>query len=502
MAELTSSIQKQVLEIGTRLTSSPSDCLVETAFAWELDHQLHLFETIGYVDLAHTLTAIESGLIPKPEGMELLSFLLELQYRPATFKPTAENGDIYTNREAWLAERTNTVKWLGAGRARREAITAAFVLDVRQRILSLSQAIMTLTGTLIARAEDDKNTPMPDYTYLQAAQPTTFGHYLLGFAFPMLRDLERLGSLLKKVNLSPLGCGSTNGSRLPQGREQLAELLGFPDIVPHARDAMWQADLTIENTAILTSCIINLSRLAEDLQIFSSQEFSLIELDDQHARASKIMPQKKNPFALTHIRGVANKIIGLTTSICASARTPSGQPDNRLMIYGELPEGMRLVEQAVALMSETLQRLHFNSDKAYTLIQSGWTLATDLTEALVQYCGLDFRSAHQLVASLVRSYPSYNTSAIDADVVMRMSEQVLGKKIVLTDAQLKSALTPEDAIQQRKEAGGSSQTSMDEMLADCHQQLIIFHDQLLAEKTFLETKTHNLLQHIKRYTSA
>ena len=134
---------------------------------------------------------------------------------------------------------------------------------------------------------------MPDYTYLQAAQPTTFGHYLLGFTYPLLRDLARLDCLLEKVNRSPLGCGSTNGSRLPQGREQLAELLGFADIIPHARDAMWQADLSIENTALLTACIVNLSRLAEDLQIFSTQEFALVELDDQHARASKIMPQKK-----------------------------------------------------------------------------------------------------------------------------------------------------------------------------------------------------------------
>lgn len=488
------SIQQQVLEIGTRLISAPSDCLIESAFAWELSHQQHLFEAVGLVDLAHTLSTMELGTIPRQQGVELLRFLLALQDKPDSFKAIPAGGDIYTNREAWLAERTGAVKWLGAGRARREAITSAFVLDVRQRLLTLSETLIMLGETFINRAESDKNTLMPDYTYLQAAQPTTFGHYLLGFTYPLLRDLARLDSLLEKVNRSPMGCGSTNGSRLPQGREQLAELLGFADIIPHARDAMWQADLSIENSALLTACIVNLSRLAEDLQIFSTQEFALIELDDQHARASKIMPQKKNPFALTHIRAIANKMIGLTASVCASARTPSGQPDNRLMIYGELPEGMQLVEQAAALMSETLQRLSFKSDRAYALIGSGWALATDLAEALVQYCDLDFRSAHQLVASLVREYPADSYLNMDADSVMRMSEKVLGKSISLSDAQLKSALTPEEAIQQRKEAGGTSSASLDVMLADCRRQLNAFREKTQVNKTFFEYKRQSLLQ--------
>ncbi len=406
MSEVDALINDQVLEIGTRLTTSPSSCMVESAFAWELSHQKHLFETIGLVDLAHTISTLELGTIPQQEGIELLHYLLELQNTPASFKATAAGGDIYTNREAWLAERTPNVKYLGTGRARREAITAAFVLDVRQRLISLSDTLAMLAETLINRAEKEKNSLMPDYTYLQAAQPTTFGHYLLGFTYPLLRDMERLECLLEKLNRSPLGCGSTNGTRLPQGREQIAALLGFSGVISHARDAMWQTDLPIENAALLTACIVNLSRLAEDLQIFCTQEFSLIELGDQHARASKIMPQKKNPFALTHIRAVANKIIGLSASVCASARTPSGQPDNRLMIYGELPEGMQLVEQAAQLMSETLQELTFKSDRAYSLVDSGWALATDLAEALVQYCYLDFRSAHQLVASIVREFPA------------------------------------------------------------------------------------------------
>src|SRR5450759_1961420 len=220
----------------------------------------------------------------------------------------------------------------------------------------------------------------------------------------------------------------------------MADLLGFNGLISHARDAMWQADLFIEATAILTTCSINISRLAEDLQVYSTQEFALVELDDRHARASKIMPQKKNPFALTHIRGVANKMIGVLASVTAASRTPSGQPDNRLLIYGELPEAMQTVNNAVALMTEVLQEISFNTDRGKALVESGWILATDLTETLVQKCRLDFRSAHQLVAFLASEYQGKSILELDDKTLMQSAEKVLGQRVAITEAQLKIAL--------------------------------------------------------------
>jgi len=300
---------------------------------------------------------------------------------------------------------------------------------MRELVVEFTEMLIDLALMMTQQAERHKLSIMPDYTYLQAAQPTTFGHYLLGFTYPLLRDLERLQSLLTLLNLSPMGCGSTNGSRLLQGRQQLADLLGFNGLISHARDAMWQADLFIEATAILTTCSINISRLAEDLQVYSTQEFALVELDDRHARASKIMPQKKNPFALTHIRGVANKMIGVLASVTATARTPSGQPDNRLMIYGELPEAMQTVNNVVALMTELLQEISFNSDRGKALVESGWILATDLAETLVQECGLDFRSAHQLVAFLASEFQGKSIMELDRETLSHFGEIVLGQTV-------------------------------------------------------------------------
>lgn len=488
------SIQKKVLEIGTRLKTAPSERLINSVFAAELSHQAHLFEAMGLVDIAHTLCAIELHTIPEIEGYQLLAQLLELQKKPESFVMSPDRGDMYTNREAWLAERTDATGWLGAGRARREATTTAFILVMRHTLLEFTETLIALSLVMVQQAERHTLSIMPDYTYLQAAQPTTFGHYLLGFSYPLLRDLERLESLLMRFNLSPMGCGSTNGSRLLQGRQQLADLLGFNGLISHARDAMWQADLFIEATSILTTCSINLSRLAEDLQVYSSQEFSIVELDDRHARASKIMPQKKNPFALTHIRGVANKMIGVLASVTAAARTPSGQPDNRLLIYGELPEAMQTVNDAVALMTEVLQEISFNANRSKALVESGWIMATDLAESLVLECGLDFRSAHQLVAFLASEYQGKSILELDHKTLMQSAEKVLGQPITLTEQQLKAALDSSLALQARTQPGGTAIHCMDSMIAECREQLAKYHEKSQVNKIHFESRQQDLLE--------
>uniref|UniRef100_UPI000B35FC7C argininosuccinate lyase n=1 Tax=Crenothrix polyspora TaxID=360316 RepID=UPI000B35FC7C len=410
----------------------------------------------------------------------------------------ADRGDIYTNREAWLAERTDAVGWLGAGRARREATTTAFILVMRQLLVEFTETVIALALAMVQKAEQHTLSTMPDYTYLQAAQPTTFGHYLLGFAYPLLRDLERLEAISTRLNLSPMGCGSTNGSRLLQGRQHTADLLGFNGLIPHARDAMWQADLFIEATSILTTCSINLSRLAEDLLVYSSQEFALVELDDRHARASKIMPQKKNPFALTHIRGVANKMIGVLTTVTVSVRTPSGQPDNRLLIYGELPEALQTVNNAVALMTEMLQDISFNAVRGKALVETGWILATDLAEMLVLECGLDFRSAHHIVASLASEYRGKSLLELDHKTLMQSAEKVLGYAIKLTEQQLKTALDISLAIQARAEPGGTATHCMNNMIAECRKKLGNHHEKNQANRSYFTRKQYDLLERAKK----
>ena len=396
MRRMIADAQHQVLGVADRLHSSPAPDLVMTAFAAELEQQDALFEEVGLADIAHTIMLIEVGVIPADEGAVLLSFLLKLQPRPRDFVPDSALGDLYTNREAWLSARTAAAGWLGAGRARREATTTGYLVVTRWRLLEMFGALIEIGRAIADCAERHRDSLMPDYTYLRAGQPTTFAHFLLGFGCALMRDLDRARALFGRINLSPAGCGSSNGSLLPQDRERLATLLGFDGLVRHARDAMWEADLPIEALGVATAALVNLDRLAEDLMIFSTAEFGFVELADAHARTSKIMPQKKNPFALGYIRAVANQLIGVQTAMAVCGRTPTGHMDNRMQPYGDVPRALSTAAGAAKLMGKSIAELTFDYCARAMRSISSFACATDLAELIMTKASIDFRTAHRL----------------------------------------------------------------------------------------------------------
>jgi argininosuccinate lyase len=326
---------------------------------------------------------------------------------------------------------------------------------------------------VVRSAGAHRNVLVADYTYLQAGQPTTFGHYLLGFVGPLLRDIGRLQSFHARFNLSPAGCGSTNGSPLAPDRARIAALLGFDGLVTHTRDAMWQADGPIEGMALVVSALVNLDRLSEDLMVLTSVEFGVVTLDDAQSRASKIMPQKKNPFALAYIRAAANQAIGLQASLAASGRTPTGQMDNRLLAYGELPRAFELTTGAVGLMRATLAGLTVSRENAARTLDRSFALATDLAEALVRCADLDYRCAHRVVGRLARMLHDMDRApaSLKPDDVAAAGESILGRPVVIGEADLARALDARVAIEARRCVGAASEASMSSMLAGFTAQL-------------------------------
>lgn len=468
----------QVLEIGGRLAFTPGAELASRAFAQELRHQAVLAGAIGLVDLAYVLALAESKMVPREAGRALLAHLLDLHEHPQHLILDPTLGDLYTNREAWLAARTPSAVWLGTGRARREATTTAFHLAVCERVRTLARALGELGAEMLELADGHREFLIADYTYLQAGQPTTFGHYVLGFVGPLLRDLQRARSFHAAFNRSPAGSGSTNGSSLAPDRERIADLLGFDGLVAHMRDAMWQADGPIEGMALVVAVLVNLDRLAEDLMIFASAEFGIVELADEHSRASKIMPQKKNPFALAYIRGAANEAIGLQAALAASGRTPSGQVDNRMLAYGELPRALDLATGAVELTRVTLSGLTLDQENAAHTLERTFVLATDLAEVLIRKVGLDPRSAHRVVGRLSRQLHEAGQTpvSITAKDVADAARAVTGRNVVLDDSSLASALDPRVAIAARTGKGGAADASMSLLLESAQQQLEVFSE--------------------------
>ena len=463
----------RALEIGARLAAPPDPAMVSAAFAGELEGQKGLAAGMGLADLAHTVMLIEQGVIAKEPGAALLGALLELQRGPEGFTLDPALGDLYTNREAWISERTEAAGWLGAGRARREATTTAWHLAVRSSVLDLAAALAGCGEALCRKAAALRDALAPDYTYLQAAQPTSFGHYLVTFAFPILRDLDRLRSLHGRIDRSPAGCGSANGSRLPQDRARLSELLGFAGPVVHARDAMWQADAPIECLGAVVAALINLDRLAEDLFFFATAESGLVELSDAHARASKILPQKKNPYALAWVRAVANEMIGVQAAVAASGRTPSGQIDNRLLAYREVPRALASAAGAARLLAGVIDGLRFDAARAAERLARSFTAATDLSEVLVLETGLDYRAAQRVIGALARALEESGRRAASVTPfdVSAAAERTLGKPIAVGAHAIARALDPARAVAARTGIGGAAPEPLEAMIAACRASL-------------------------------
>ena len=471
-------------EKSDRLKEPPAPELVATAYAREAADAALLYTGMSFADLAHVVMLVEAGIAPQEAGAELIRALLEIHpHPPLDFGLDPARGDLYSNREAYLKMFTPAVGWLAAGRARREATTIGYRIAVRTRLLTLASALADCASAGLDLAEAHRATLFPDYTYLQPAQPTSFGHYLLTFIYPILRDLDRLRAAFARTNLSPAGSGSVNGSRLPLNRELLAQLLGFDGLIPHTRDAMWQADGPIEVAALLAAALVNLDRLAEDLQIFSTSEFGLIELADRHTRISLIMPQKKNPYSLAYLRGVCGEMIGTLAAMAAVGKSPSGQIDNRIFAYGDIPRALDTTANAVQLMASVLRGVTVNTERAAQRAAEDFIGATDLAEVIMQQGRspapaaqaqaterpYDYKAAHALVARAVRLALEKGETTITADLLNAARRDDPPGRLYpdLTPETIAEALDPARIVQTRTGPGGAAESSVAQMIAEC-----------------------------------
>lgn len=463
MSNKTRAQQSGHMGFGSRLKEQPADELLQSAFAHEIGDGPLLYRAMSLADLAHVVMLAEAGIIPVPMVAPLLRGLLALHaIPPAEFPYDPVFGDIYTNREQALRQQVvEGDGWLRAGRARRESSTVGYVITTRLYLLNLIEAVLDALTAIIQQATAHLNTLLPDYTYLLKAHPTSLAHYLLTFAGPLLRDLDRLMAAYGRVNLSSAGVGSVNGSRLPLNRERVATLLGFDGLLPHTRDAMWSADIAIEVMSGLVACMTTLDRLAEDLQVFATDEFGYVELADAHSRTSVIMPHKKNPYSLTFVRGTARHLIGTLVAVITTNLTPSGQPDNRIFAYGDVPRALDAGTKALRLMAGLLDRASFNTEQMARRAASGFTGTTDLGDYLSEASGLDPRTAHRIIGLAVRTIRESESAreTITAADLDEAAMTLFGRGLNLPEEAVAAVQEPTHIVHTRVGVGGASPES-------------------------------------------
>jgi argininosuccinate lyase len=503
MADVREDSRLAALGVGGRLEEGAGRELIESAGRLEAGDAAILDAGLHAADMAHAIALVEAGVIPADVATRLVRLLLEMRRVPHAERPADPAlGDGFANREAWMAAHdAEAAGWLCAGRARREGTTTAYHIAVRERLLALGDALRAAGVRLVTLAEAHVDTLTLDYTYLQQAQPTTLAHYLLGFAHPLLRDLDRLRACYARTNLSPAGVGGINGARWPLDRSRIAALLGFDGVVTHARDGMWQADQPIEVMSVVVAALVNLDRLAEDLQVWSTTEFGLVELADRHARGSMVMPQKKNPYALAFVRGTASAMIGRLAGVAALGRTPSGQVDNRIFAYGEVPRALDLATETARLMAGVLSGLAVDRPRMAGRASASFAQATDLAEALVTAAGLDYRAAHRVVGRAVGLAVARGLGPGDLSPALldEAARAVLGRAVEVDAACVRDALDAGAAVAGRTGLGGAAPAAVRDMLAECTGRLAAagrWHadatSRLHAAATALETRAREL----------
>ena len=449
---------------GARLagpsSEAPAPELVDAGFAWEIADAPLLHHGLNLADLGHVLDLRARGLIPQPAAADLLGVLLDA-YRtdPADFPYDAASGEVYNSRERHFVERIgDSAGWLHAGRPRREAARVALRLLLRSQTARLMEVGADFASAAAAVASDHAETFMGDQTYLQQAQPSTFGHYLLAFVPPALRDGERFLAALDQVNTSPGGAGCVNGSRLLDDRGAIAADLGFDGVIAHTRDAMWQTDVFIDLLATSASMIANQAKLAEDLEIWSSQEFDFVDLAGPFTRASVLMPQKRNPYSLSIIRGASGVLIGRMSGFLAVVKSPSARSDNLIFAYGEIPRALDFTIRVSALTTGVVRTLKVNAARMWSELERGFAQATDLAEYVMMAAGVDYRTAYHVVGRAVRAASGRGLRGLDItpDLLDDAAEEVCGRRFELDPAALAEALDPRRIVATRRATGGAS----------------------------------------------
>jgi argininosuccinate lyase len=465
-------------QLGARgqIDKPPAAELLESGFASELRDAGVLHSGLVLSHLAHVLELDRAGALPKEHCRLLLGGLLELmEAGPSGVEYDARHGDAFNCQERWLEQRLGPAAgWLTAGRARREAGRVAYRLALRASLVRVAQAAAELGGSLVGRSEDLSSAIAPDYTYLQVAQLTTFGHYLLSFAFPVLRDIARLRRAHAWANMSPAGVGAVAGSRFQPDRERLAARLGFEAPVLHTRDAMWQTDGLGDALLAASSLAGTCGSLASDLEIYGSAEFGFVRLDASACRASAVMPQKRNPYSLAVMRGVAGLLIGRLTGVLAMQRTPSARTDNVLYSFHETIRGVAEAEGAVRLASTVVATLHVEEERLRERAGDARAVATDVAEMLALAAGLDYRSAYDVVAHAVAGLEEggqeTSTRAL-LDALEPAAREVLGESLELPRDAFAGAEDPRAVLEGRATLGGAGDRSFQDMLSTCRESL-------------------------------
>jgi argininosuccinate lyase len=387
---------------GGRFAGGPAEALARLSVSVQFDWRLAPYDLLA--SRAHARVLHRAGLLTDAELDRMLAALDDLDAAAAngSFRPTLDDEDVHTALERGLLERLGTLGGkLRAGRSRNDQVATDLRLYLRDHARHVVTRLADLESALIAQAERHLDTAAPGLTHMQHAQPVLFAHQLLAHVQAFARDVDRLRDWDRRAAVSPLGAGALAGSSLPLDPLATARELGFDTAAANSMDAVSDRDFVAELLFVAALVGVHLSRLGEEVVLWTTREFGWVELDDAYATGSSIMPQKKNPDIAELARGKSGRLIGHLAGFLATLK---GLP---LAYDRDLQEDKEPVFDAVdtllvvlPAMAGMISTMRVNADRLAAAAPLGFALATDVAEYLVRQ-GVPFREAHEAVGHLV-----------------------------------------------------------------------------------------------------
>lgn len=421
------------------------------AFNASIDFDKRLYHEDIRGSIAHAGMLAKCGIIPAEDGEKIIAGLKDIlaDIEAGNFHFDVALEDIHMNVEARLTERIGSAgARLHTARSRNDQVALDMHMYMKREVAEIAELLLKFEEALLTVAKKHEKTLMPGYTHLQRAQPITFAHHMLAYFNMLQRDFRRLLGVWEGADMMPLGAGAIAGTTFPIDRFMVAEELNFGTVYPNSMDAVSDRDYIIEFLSFASTLMMHMSRLSEEICLWSSTEFGFVELDDAFATGSSMMPQKKNPDISELVRGKTGRVYG---HLMAMLTTAKGLPLTYNKDLQEDKEGffdaIDTVKFTLAVYRDMILTMTVNVDKMAQAVSKDFSNATDLADYLVRK-GLPFRQAHEVVGKCV-AYAIHQGKFLP-EISLEEYKQFSN----LFESDLLAALKSEHCVEARKSYGG------------------------------------------------
>ncbi len=453
----------------SRLGNDLNDITLDYVSSIDDDSEIVLYDIIG--SQAHTLMLFQKNIITKNDAKKILSALKHLKNQKFDSSSGAE--DIHELIESLVIKKAGMASGgkMHTARSRNDQVVLDIRMKIRDDINIICNCLLDTIEALVSVAKNHQKTIMPLYTHLQQAQVGLFSHYLLAYADVLFRDFQRLYGTFERVNQSPLGAGPIGGTSISIDRHSTAKMLGFDDLVENSIDATSTRDFVAEYVAMISILMTNLSRISEDFVLWSTSEFSFIELSDEFTSPSSVMPQKKNPDILELTRGKTAQVIGNLTAILTTIKgLPTGYGRDLQQIKPSIWSTSRISISALLILKSMLLTLKVNERQMKKVAESSNLIALDISEKLVKE-GIPFRVTHKIAGVLVQlAHQSKKpiSKLTSTEIKKSVVDTKVNPKIV---SKIISSTTVVSSLKDRKSYGSSGYDEQKRMIFDRIQKI-------------------------------